>query len=222
MKNNMKTDAQVQHDVLAELMWEPSVNAAHIGADVTGGIVTLAGHVGSYSERCDAERAAQRVSGVKALTVEIDVTPAGPAARDDGDIARSAENVLQWTTYLPRHSVRVMVEGGWITLYGAVDWEHQKQAAARAVRYLVGVTGVSDQIVINAKLSLPVNSDTDGALKRRAKADAQENSVAVRAADITLKETVRSWSERALARRCAWGTAGVRTVVDKLSVAFSR
>jgi osmotically-inducible protein OsmY len=69
----MKTDKQIQQDVIAELGWEPSVNAAHIGVQVSDGIVTLAGHVGSYTEKLNAERAAQRVAGVKALAVEMDV-----------------------------------------------------------------------------------------------------------------------------------------------------
>ena len=90
----MKTDAQVQQDVIAELKWEPSINAAQIGVEVKDGIVTLAGHVSSYAEKWDAERAAQRVSGVKALAVEMDVKLPGSSKRNDADIARSAERCL--------------------------------------------------------------------------------------------------------------------------------
>ncbi len=115
----MKTDMQLKQDVIAELGWEPSVNAAQIGVEVSDGVVTLAGHVGSYAEKVDAERAAQRVAGVKALAIEMDVTLPAWSKRTDADIARSAENALQWTTYLPKpDSVKVMVESGWITLSG--------------------------------------------------------------------------------------------------------
>ena len=217
----MKTDAQVQQDVIAELKWEPSINAAQIGVEVKDGIVTLAGHVSSYAEKWDAERAAQRVSGVRALAVEMDVKLPGSSKRNDADIARSAQDVLQWTAYLPKDSVKVMVEGGWITLSGEVDWEYQRQAAAGGVRYLMGVTGVSDQIVVKPKVSLSaVKSDIEAALKRRATADAQKISVGVRGADVTLTGTVHSWSERDLARNAAWGTPGVRNVVDKITIAY--
>ena len=207
--------------MIAELKWEPSVNAAQIGVEVKDGIVTLAGHVDTYAEKWDAERAAQRVSGVKALAIEMDVKLSGSSKRTDTDIARSAENVLQWTTYLPKDHVKVMVESGWVTLSGEVDWEYQRQSATAAVRYLSGVTGVSDQIVIKPKISLSaVKSDIEAALKRRAQADAQKISVEVRGADVTLTGKVHSWSERDLARHSAWGTPGVRNVVDNMTVGY--
>ena len=216
----MKTDTQVQQDVLAELKWEPSVNAAQIGVEVQDGIVTLAGHVSSYAEKWDAERAAQRVSGVRALAIEMDVKLPGSSKRNDADIARSVENALQWTTFLPKDSVKVMVEGGYVTLSGEVDWEYQRKSAERGVRYLMGVTGVSDQIAIKPKLSLSaVKSDIEAALMRGAKADAQKISVEVHGADVTLSGTVRSWWERDRARHSAWGTPGVRNVIDNIAVA---
>ena len=218
----MKTDAQLQLDVIAELKWEPSVNAAQIGVEVKDGIVTLAGRVGSYAEKYDAECAAQRVSGVKALAVEMDVKLPGSSKRTDADIARAVENVLQWTTYLPKDHVKVMVEAGWVTLTGEVDWEYQRQSATAAVRYLLGVTGVSDQILIRKPKvsSSAVKSDIEAALKRRATADAQKISVEVHGADVTLTGKVHSWSERDLARNTAWGTTGVQNVKDNMTVAY--
>ena len=217
----MKTDTQVQQDVIAELKWEPSVNAAQIGVEVKDGIVTLAGHVSSYAEKLGAERAAQRVSGVKALAIEMDVKLSGSSKRTDADIAGSVENVLQWMTSLPKDGVKVMVEKGWVTLSGEVDWDYQRQDAARGVRHLMGVIGVSDQIAIKPKVSLSaVKSDIEAALKRRAKADAQRISVEIRGADVTLTGTVHSWSEREAARHAAWGTPGVRNVVDNITIAY--
>lgn len=215
----MKTDVQVQHDVLAELKWEPSINAADIGVEVKDGVVTLAGHVSSFAEKWDAERAAQRVSGVKALAIEMDVRLLGLGKRSDADIARAAENVLQWMSVVPKDSVMVMVENGWITLSGELDWQYQKQAAAGAVRYLMGVTGVSDQITIGPKVSLStIKSDIEAALRRRAIADAPVISVKVHGNDVTLTGTVNTWSERDLAWQCAWGAPGVRNVVDDITV----
>ena len=217
----MKTDAQLQQDVIAELKWEPSVNATQIGVEVKDGIVTLAGHVDSFGEKWNAERAAQRVFGVKALAVEIDVTLPGSSKRNDADVARSAENVLQWTTSLPKDSIKVMVENGEVTLTGEVNWEFQRENAARAVRYLMGVKGIYNNIDIKSNISASaVKSDIEAALKRRAHEDAEKISVEVRGGDVTLKGSVHTWSERELAIDSAWGTHGVRNVVDKMAVTY--
>ena len=217
----MKTDAQIQQDVMAELQWEPSIDAAQIGVEVKDGVVTLAGHVGSYAEKWEAERAAQRVSGVRAMAIEMDVTLSGSSKRNDADIARSAENVLEWTTYLTKDRVKVMVENGWITLSGEVDWEYQRRSAETAVRYLLGVVGVSNQIAINTKASpSAVKSDIEAALQRRAAADAQDIVFDILGSEVTLSGTVRNWSERELARNSAWGTPGVHSVIDNLTVVY--
>jgi osmotically-inducible protein OsmY len=166
-----------------------------------------------------AERAAQHVSGVKALVVRMKVVLPESSKRNDDAIARAAENILQWTTYLPQDCVKVAVENGWITLSGDVDWEYQRQAAARGVRYLTGVTGVNDTIFIKPKVSVSgVQSDIEAALKRRAKADAQNISVEVRGAEVKLSGTAHSWPERELARHAAWSIPGVRNVVDNINV----
>lgn len=215
----IKTDTQIQQDVLAELLWEPSVDAASIGVEVKDGVVTLAGHVGSFNEKWEAESAAQRVGGVKALAIEIDVKLPGSTSRTDADIARSAGNVLDWMTYLPKDAVKVTVEQGWITLKGEVDWAFQKEGAQSSLRSLMGVTGVSDQIVLKGKVSTnAVKSDIEVALQRRAHAEAQDISVSVDGAEVTLAGTVHSLSERSLARRTAWSTPGVHRVVDHMTV----
>jgi len=213
-------DGEIVACIYAKL-WEPSINAAQIGVEVKDGIVTLAGHVNTYAEKRDAERATQRVPGLKALAVEIDVKLEGMSNRTDADIARSAENVLEWTSYLPKDAVKIKVEKGWVTLTGEVEWQYQRQAAAAAVRFLMGVRGVSDEISIKTKLSAPlVKSDIEGALNRQAQRDAHDISVSVQGANITLTGKVHSWSERELARNAAWGTPGVRSVVDNTTMSY--
>ena len=216
----MKTDLQLQQDVLAELDWEPAVNAAGIGVEVKDGIVTLAGHVNSYAEKWDAERAAQRVGGVRALAVEMDVRLPGSSRRDDVDIARAVENALVWSTALPGNAVHVMVESGYVTLTGEVAWPYQRDAAVQAVRYLMGVTGVSDQILIKQNVSpIAVKAKIEASLKRQAHQDTRLIGVAVHGAEVTLTGIVPSWTERDLARNSAWSTAGVHSVIDNLTVA---
>ncbi len=217
----MKTDSQLQQDVMAELKWEPSVHASQIGVEVKNGIVTLDGEVSSYTEKLNAESAAQRVNGVKALAVELKVKLSGFGKRTDADIAESAKNILGWTSSLPADAVKVLVESGWLTLSGDVEWQYQRQDAADSVRFLVGVTGISNQIAIKpTPLATVVKSDIEAALQRRAASDAKSITVNVLGADVTLTGTVHSWSERDLATRSAWGSAGVGKVVDKLSIIY--
>jgi len=215
----MKTDSQLQHDVIEELGWEASVNAAQIGVSVKDGIATLSGDVASFGEKWDAEQAAQRVAGVRALAVDIRVNLLGSAKRSDADIARAVENVLQWTSMLQLDSVKVLVEGGWVTLSGEVDWDYQRQSASRAVRYLMGVTGVSDQITLKPAVSLRVvKEDIEAALRRRARDEAKDITVQVQGTDVILSGTSHSWAESELARNAAWSAPGVRQVVDHITV----
>ncbi len=215
----MKTDIQLQKDVTAELSWEPSIHAAQIGVEVKDGIVTLAGHVSSYAEKWDAERAAQRVAGVKALTVEIDVKLHESSTRTDIDVASSVENVLLWATDIPQSSLKVKVENGWVTLGGEVDWDYQRQTAADAIRHLTGVRGVSCNIAVKPKVSSSaVKADIEAALKRRAISESQKIVVAVHGSSVTLSGTAHSWSERELATHSVWGTPGVQYVVNEITV----
>ena len=215
----MKSDTQLQLDVSAELAWNPAIRAEDISVKVADGVVTLAGHVGTYAEKMDAERTTLRVSGVKALATELDVHLGGNSTRKDVDIARSAKNVLEWTTYLPKDSVQVTVEGGWVTLSGDVTWEYQRQSAVSAVRSMSGVKGVNDQILLKPDVSaLLVKSDIEAALRRRAQQDASDILVSVSGGDVTLSGNVQSWSERELATNTAWASPGVRKVVDNITL----
>ncbi len=217
----MKTDSQLQQDVIAELKWEPSVTAPSIGVEVKDGIVTLAGEVSSYAEKLSAESATQRVCGVKALATELKVKLSGSGKRSDADIAKSAESVLAWTTWVPDNAIKVLVENGWVTLSGNVDWQYQKQSATDSVRFLSGVTGVSDQIAIKPTLSVSaVKSDIEAALKRSAVADAKKISVSINGSNVTLTGKVQSWNERETATTSAWGTPGVRSVIDEMTLDY--
>ncbi|OYT87481.1 MAG: OsmY domain-containing protein [Burkholderiales bacterium PBB6] len=215
----MKTDSQLQQDVSAELKWEPSVHAARIGVEVKDGVVTLAGQVDSFLEKWNAERAAQRVAGVKAMTTELKVHLTGSGTRTDGEVAAAVEHVLAWTSSLSGGAIKVMVEGGWVTLSGAVDWQYQLLAITSSVRPLLGVTGVSDQISIKPSVSAgAVKAEIEAALKRTSIADGKKIMVAVHGSDVTLSGTVRSWGERDTATRSAWGTPGVSNVVDMMTL----
>ncbi|MEO8673671.1 MAG: BON domain-containing protein [Tahibacter sp.] len=215
----MKTDIQLQQDVMAELQWTPSIKATHIGVEVNNGVVTLAGTVETFGEKWEAESAAQRVQGVKALAVELQVKLPLDMERSDAEIAESAVNILQWTAAPLKDAVHVVVEKGWITLSGEMVWQYQRLAAADAVRNVRGVTGVSNQIAIKPVVTLhAVKADIEAALKRGASSDARRINVGVDGTDVTLSGSVHSWSEHDLAKRSAWNTPGVTRVVDNLIV----
>lgn len=217
----MKTDSKLQQDVMAELAWEPSIHATQIGVEVKDGVVTLAGEVGTYTEKWNAERATQRVAGVKALAIELKVKLVDSGVRTDSDIAASARNVLQWTSAVQSDAVKVLVEGGWITLTGQVDWKFQKEAAADAVRFLSGVVGVSDLITITPSTKAAVvKADIEAAIKRAATEDGKHIAVGVHGSEVTLSGSVHSWAERDLATQSAWNSPGVYKVIDKMTLSY--
>lgn len=213
----MKPDSQLQQDVIAELRWDPSVYAAHIGVEAQDGVVTLVGQVESYYEKWKAERAAQRVFGVKALVVKVDVLLPALNQRSDEDIARAVENTLQWMTPLLKGRVQVLVESGQVLLSGEVEWQHQKDAAADAIGHLLGVTGVINQIGLKHQaLRVQVKEEIEAALTRQARSDAKHIRVDVRGANVTLSGSVSSWAERQSALYAARSAPSVQHVTDHL------
>jgi osmotically-inducible protein OsmY len=217
----MKTDAQVQQDVMAELKWKPYIDATEIGVEVKDGIVTLSGHVENYDSKWRAERIAQNVLGVKGLTLDLKVNLASDHIRDDVDIARTALNVLAWTSVdLANDKVKVLVEKGWVTLSGQVKWEFQRRAANKAVRSLMGVTGVSNQIsLIRPTVALAdVESSINAALKRLTSAEFGRVHIVVNGNDVVLSGYVHSWAERSLVVHNAWAVPGVHNVIDNIAI----
>jgi osmotically-inducible protein OsmY len=215
----MKTDTQVQLDVVAELKYEPSVNATHIGVTVSEGIVSLFGQVDHYSEKMHAEMAIQRVSGVKGLAMEIEVKLPSLSKRSDSDIAHSIDNIISWSTLIPKEHIHIKVEDGWVTLSGHVKWNYQKLILTGALAHLLGVTGVSDQIAIKHDLAKSVvKNEIVLALNRRAQSEAKNITIDIKDGEVTLSGTVNSWNERSLVNHAAWSNAGVTNVIDKLTL----
>jgi len=214
----MKSDAQLKSDVEAELRWDPSVHAEQIGVSAKSGVVELDGQVGSYYEKWAAERAALRVSSVKALASEIKVELAPSATRTDEDIARVAKNHLDWD-YLVPDTVKVQVTDGWVTLKGVAEWRFQKDEAERVVRPLVGVKGVFNAIDVTPRASaIDVKVKIEDALKRSAETDAKHIKVETTNGKVTLRGTVSSWAEREAAEHAAWAAPGVTRVEDLITV----
>ena len=215
----MKTDAQLKQDVLDELTWDPKVNATDIGVIVKDGIVTLTGHLGSYAEKDAAEKAAQRVKGVRVLATELNVRLATPFKRTDSDIAGAAQRALDWNTLLPG-TVQAKVEKGWLTLKGEVQWDYQRREAERAVRYLNGVVEVSNTITVKPTVAAgDLKKGIQEALKRHADREAEEIQVFVDGSHVTLRGKVDSFADMNATIGAAWAAPGVAGVTNELTVA---
>jgi osmotically-inducible protein OsmY len=214
-----KSDSQLQRDIVEELRWNPQTSTCEIGVVVKDGVATLSGTVKSYAQKLAAERAAERVGGVRAIAEDLSIKFDGSLSRTDTEIAHAVVNALRWDTQVPDDTVTARVENGWITLEGDAIWKFQSDAAERAVRYLTGVRGVTNLIRVRPRASAPVvKSKIEGALKRSAEVDSGRISVEASDGQVTLKGTVRSWAERRDAESAAWSAPGVTLVNDLLTV----
>lgn len=213
----MKTDSQLQHDVLKELEWRPSINASKIGVTAANGVVTLTGSVPQYADKVEAERIAKSVAGVKAVADEMNVRLVGTI--NDTTIATAALAALKWHTWIPNEKIKVTVRDGWITLEGMVDWQYQREAASEAVCHLQGVKGTTNEIAITVRPQpKDIRERIEAAFKRSAEVDARHVQIEARDNMVILTGNVSNSAEREEAERVAWAAPGVIAVENRLTV----
>jgi osmotically-inducible protein OsmY len=215
----MKTDFELKRDVEAELAWDPQIKSSTVGVAVQDGVVTVTGHLETFAEKHAVAKALRRVSGVKAIAMEIDVRLSADHVRSDTDIAHACEMALRWNTAVPRERVRVTVDRGHVTLQGEVEWEYQRRSVETAIRPLMGVVGISNEIMLRVQ---PKPADLErrirDALVRQAEREAKRLEVNVNGHIVTLRGQVHSWYERDAAQGVAWSAPGVRTVINEIKV----
>lgn len=215
----MKTDAQLKKDVTNELEWDPAINATHVGVAVESGVVTLTGHLATYSEKHAVEAAVRRVAGVRAIALEIDVKLEPQHQRSDAEIAAAIETAFKWHAQIPEDRLQVKVEKGWVTLSGEVDWDYERYNAEVAARAMTGVTGLVSSIAVRPRETPHYVADRiHDALVRYAEDEARGIEISVKDHTVTLSGTVNSWAERVAAQSAAWAAPGISRVVDDLEV----
>jgi osmotically-inducible protein OsmY len=213
----IRTDQEIQKDVMAELRWDAQIQPNEIGVAVKDGVVTLTGWVDSYLKKWSAEDAARRVAGVKAVANDLEVKLA--TERTDPDIAAAAVRALEWDTSVPPGKVQVTVSKGWVTLRGEVEWQYQRQAAESVVRRLAGVKGVTNLIVMKPGTTpSELKKKIEDALIRNAQLDAKNITVEVERSKAILKGTVRAWIEKEEAERVAWSAPGITEVDNRITL----
>lgn len=215
----MKTDLQIQRDVMDELNWEPSLNASEIGVAVKNGVVTLTGKVDTFSKKLTAEKAAKRVAGVKAVAEEIHVGVPLGFTKTDTELAEVVLTALQWHTAVQEEKVKIQVEEGHVTLEGEVEWEYQRTSAKTAIEQLAGIRSITNLITVNPQITaVDIRQKINSAFHRSANIDSEKIDVNVMDNKVILSGKVRSLAEKEDAEAAAWAASGVTSVENKLEV----
>jgi osmotically-inducible protein OsmY len=218
----MKSNEDLQRDVQNAIKWEPLLHAAEIGVTAIDGVVTLTGTVDSYAKKSEAEEAAKKVSGLKALVEKIEIKFSSTWKKDDAEIATEILNALKWDWEIPSDDIIVKVENGWVRLDGEVQWNYQREAAKKAVKQLSGVLGVTNDIKLSAETHDAIEKkDIQDALTRNWSISEQDIDVKVLGNKVTLNGTVDSFYQRDEAGRIAWNAPGVISVDNELVVEFN-
>jgi osmotically-inducible protein OsmY len=215
----MKPDAQLQRDVLDELEWEQSIDAAQIGVAAKDGVVTLTGHAPVYADKIMAAEVAKRVHGVKAVANDILVRPSDGSQLDDADIAAAVVHALKWDAVAPDECIQIIVEDGWITLEGTVDRQYQKEAADRVVRHLDGARGVTNAILVEpCEPPDGMRARIEAAYRRSALVDSRRIAVEADNGIVRLCGDLHSHVERDEAERIAWTAPGTIKVENCITI----
>lgn len=215
----MKSDLQIQNDVMEELKWDPFLNSSAIGVSVKNGIVTLSGQVDSFTKKLTAEKAAKRVAGVKAIAEDIKVGASSLDCETDTEIAEAVLNALKWHSAVPQDNIKIKVEDGFVTLEGEVEWEYQRNTAKLAIEHLKGVRYVLNVITLKPTLKVSdIQKKISAAFSRSATIDASKIDIEAVGNKVILKGKVRSFAEKADAENAAWAAPGVTDVESRLEL----
>ena len=217
----MKTNEELQKKVQDAIKWEPLLHAAEIGVIAKDGIVTLTGIVDDYYKKTEAENAAKKVGGVKAVVEKIEIQDTHHFVKNDTDIAADLLQLFAENLFLPNNNITVKVENGWVMLEGQLGWNYQKELARKSATALRGVKGVINNISVHSESkSVIERKHVENALARHWSINAKDISVSVSGTNVTLSGNVTSLYQKEEAARIAWNTPGVGLVKNELVVEY--
>ncbi|GAA0190987.1 BON domain-containing protein [Fulvivirga kasyanovii] len=217
----MKTDEQIRKDVIEEIRWDPQISdiAPHIGVSVDNGVVTLSGTVEFYTQKLAAEKAAQRVSGVKVVAVDIELKGQNKDVTD-AQLGEAIRNALAWHSAVNEDRLEIKVDNGWVYLSGTVKWDYERKAAERSIEKIIGVKGIINRVKVENEIVEPkhIKRKISEAFHRHASVDVENITVDVNGSTVTLRGKVSSWAEREDAEDVAWAMPGVTEVANNLVI----
>jgi len=217
----MKSNEELQQDIIDAIHWEPLLQAAEIKVTVENGVVTLTGTVNNYAKKAEARQAAQNVLGVKSVIEKMDVVFDARHQKTDSEITAEIINAFKWHWDIPNDNVSVKVEEGLVTLSGELEWNYQKEAAQKTVSNLIGVKGISNEIcIVTLAKDRIEKKDIENAIIRNGHMDNLAIEVEVVNNLVTLRGSVDSWYQKSEAGRIAWNAPGVKQVQNDLFVDF--
>jgi osmotically-inducible protein OsmY len=215
----MKSDFQIQKDVMDELKWDPFISISEIGVSVKNGVVTLSGHVDTYSKKLAAEKAAKKVAGVKAIAEDLTVGISPSYRKTDAEIAEAVISALKWHSAVQDEKIKITVEDGTVKLEGEVDWEYQRNNVKTAVENLTGVRSVLDLIMVKPRITpTDIQQKISAAFHRSATLDSGKITAEIIGSKVIIHGKVRSFMEKEDAERAVWNAPGVTSVESKIQI----
>ncbi|MDR6969287.1 osmotically-inducible protein OsmY [Flavobacterium arsenatis] len=217
----MKSNEELQKNVVDAINWEPLLQAAEIGVMADDGVVTLSGSVNTYAKKAEAEQATKNVAGVKTVVDAIEIVFNTKDIKTDAEITDAIENAFKWHWDIPTEKVMVSVENSWVFLSGDLEWNYQKEFAESAVINLIGIKGITNTInIITSTKDKIEKEDIEIAIERNGTINNKNICISVLKNVVTLTGNVDSWYQKSEAGRIAWNAPGVHQVNNDLYVDF--
>jgi len=212
-------DSGLRRRVREELDWEPGLDPTGIEIEVRNRAVTLRGVVRGYPEKVATLAAVERVPKVRQVVDEITVELPAYHVRTDQTLLEEVTKVLSWDAQVPADHLRVSVRDGRVALEGWVEWDYQREAAEQAVRPLIGVRGIENQITVRPKwVTAELQPAVVAALRHRRALHTRHVTVDTRNGVVRLRGRVPSLAERSAIKTTVWTVPGVTEVIDEMAI----